>query len=234
MRLLVINPNTSRGVTRNIRKAADAAALPGDVFRTLCPDDGPELIVTQQDAERASRAVVDTVRGHTDAYDGIVLASFGNTGAEEVRALRGHVPVIGIASAAFLTAQALGGRFGIVTFGKGLAPGLEAKVREAGLIDALLDIVWVRDGDFGDPGTVQMRYREELAALCAQMQRRGANSIVLGGGPLAGLAQCLSPACPVPVIDGTQAAVNMMRTVVAPRGPRAVPSQRDGSQTIAP
>jgi allantoin racemase len=216
MRLLVINPNTSRGVTDRIRDAANAAALPGDNFITVCPSWGPELIVTDHDAEEATRAVVETVRAYDAPCDGIVLASFGNTGAAEVRVIRPHIPVIGIASAAFLTARSIGGPFGIVTFGRGLVPGLRAKVEEAELSEALLDITYVEDDEFGDPGTVQARYRGQLAELCAQMSRRGAASIVLGGGPLAGLARLLSADCPVPVIDGTQAAVNLMRTIIAP------------------
>ncbi|PWR04597.1 hypothetical protein DKT77_01115 [Meridianimarinicoccus roseus] len=214
MRLLIVNPNTSRGVTDHIREAADAAAQPGDAFTTLCPDYGPELIVSHEDAAEAKRAVVDTVRGYCAPCDGIVLASFGNTGAEEVRALRRDIPVMGIATAAFCAARALGGRFGIVTFGKGLVSGLRAKVEEAAMADALLGIAHVEGDQFGDPGTVQRRYHDELADLCAQMHARGAASIVMGGGPLAGLAPKLAKTCPVPIIDGTQAAVNLMRTVV--------------------
>lgn len=217
MRLLVINPNTSRGVTDRIRDAAEAVALPGDTFTTVCPAYGPELIVTDADAEQAKRAVVETVRSYNAPCDGIVLASFGNTGAPEVRALRTDIPVIGIASAAFGAVRALGGPFGIVTFGKGLLPGLQAKAEEDGLGDALLGISCVPGENFGDPGTVQHRYRDKLAALCAQMHRRGAASIVMGGGPLAGLAPQLARDCPVPVIDGTQAAINLMRTVAVAR-----------------
>ncbi|MDU8913071.1 aspartate/glutamate racemase family protein [Aestuariicoccus sp. MJ-SS9] len=217
MRLLILNPNTSRGVTERIGAAAEAVALPGDAFTTICPADGPELIVTEADAEEARRAVVDTVKGYTAPCDGIVLASFGNTGARDVRALRGDIPVFGIASAAFSAVRALGGPFGIVTFGKELVPGLQAQVDESGLGQALLGITYVPGDDFGDPGTVQDRYRDDLAALCRQMCARGAASIVLGGGPLAGLATSLARDCPVPVIDGTQAAINLMRTLVSSR-----------------
>ncbi|MFK7880882.1 aspartate/glutamate racemase family protein [Roseobacter sp.] len=213
MRLLIVNPNTSSSVTQRIRAAAAAMAQPGDVFTTLCPDCGPELIVTDADAQEARHAVVATIRQHAEPCDGIVLASFGNTGAEEVRALRKDVPVIGIASAAFSAALVLGGPFGIVTFGKALVPGLRAKVEELGLDDRLLGIAYLPGDDFGDPGTVSERYRDELAELCDTMVRRGSTSIVMGGGPLAGLASVLSEDCPVPVIDGTQAAVNLMRSV---------------------
>lgn len=227
MRLLVINPNTSRGATDRIRVAANAASQPGDVFTTLCPAEGPELIVTQADDARAAKGVVEVVRTYTGPYDGIVLASFGDTGAQDVRALRPDLPVIGIASAAFGTVKALGGPFGIVTFGAGLVPSLLAKVAEAGLKETLVGILHVDGSEIGDPGTVQDRFGAELSDLCLQMQRQGARSIVMGGGPLSGLASQIAPDLPVPVIDGTTAAINMMRAVIAPqksRAPRQMPA----------
>ncbi len=218
MRLLIINPNTSKGVTARISEAANAVAMPGDMFTTLCPAFGPELIVTQADADQACRAVVETVKAHSAPCDGIVLASFGNTGAEEVRALRPDIPVVGIASAAFSIAAALGGPFGIVTFGHSLVPALRAKAEEAGLGDLLIGSAAVDTNDFGDPGTVQSRYAGELRQLCLKMHQRGATSVVFGGGPLAGLAAKLAPSCPVPLIDGTQGAINILRTVTVCRG----------------
>lgn len=218
MRLLIINPNTSAGVTARIREAANAVAMPGDAFTTLCPAYGPNLIVTQDDADRATRAVVDTVKANTGPYDGIVLASFGDTGAEEVRALRPNMPVIGIASAAFSIARALGGPFGIVTFGQDLIPSLREKAMEAGLEDLLIDTIALNNDDFGDPGTVQSRYNAGLLQLCLEMHRRGATSVVMGGGPLAGLAAKIASRCPIPVIDGTQAAINILRTVAVTQG----------------
>jgi Asp/Glu/hydantoin racemase len=217
MRLLIINPNTSKGVTARIKEAADAVALPKDNFTTLCPAFGPELIVTAGDADQASRAVVESVKAYDAPCDGIVLASFGNTGAEEVRALRPDIPVIGIASAAFSIAAALGGPFGIVTFGASLVADLRAKAEEAGLGDLLVGTVALDVNDFGDPGTVQSRYAEALRQLCLQMHQRGATSVVMGGGPLAGLAAKLAPTCPLPVIDGTQGAINILRTVTVCR-----------------
>ncbi|PXW70701.1 Asp/Glu/hydantoin racemase [Loktanella sp. PT4BL] len=220
MRLLIINPNTSKGVTERIREAANAAAEPDDHFTTICPSFGPELIVTPQDAELASRAVVETVKAYNAPCDGIVLASFGNTGAEEVRALRPDVPVIGIATAAFAVAGALGGPFGIVTFGQSLVPGLTDKAKEAGVGGQLIGVDALAINDFGDPGTVQCRYRRELGQLCSEMQQRGATSIVMGGGPLAGLAAKIGAHCPVPLIDGTSSAISIIRSATLGTSPQ--------------
>lgn len=217
MRLLIINPNTSKGVTERIKRAADAVARPEDRFTTLCPAFGPELIVTDADAEWATSAVIETVKAYDAPCDGIVLASFGNTGAEAVRALRPEIPVIGIATAAFTIAGALGGKFGIVTFGPGLVPGLQAKAEEAGLGARLVATLAVETSDFGDPGTVQDRFIQELARLCEQVHEMGASYVVLGGGPLAGMATTLAAASPIPLIDGTRGAINILRSVIADR-----------------
>jgi Asp/Glu/hydantoin racemase len=212
MRLLIINPNTSKGVTARIREAANSAAQPGDHFTTLCPSFGPQLIVTPQDAEQASRAVIEAVKAYDAPYDGIVLASFGNTGAEGVRVLRPDIPVIGIATAAFAIVGALGGPFGIATFGQSLIPGLTEKAHEAGVGSQLIGTLAVHTDDFGDPGTVQSRYEVELGHLCKDLHQRGATCVVMGGGPLAGVAVKLAPNSPVPLIDGTQGAINIMRS----------------------
>lgn len=217
MQLLIINPNTSKGVTARIKQAADVAAQPGDVFTTRYPTFGPELIVTEADAETASRAVLETVKAYDAPCDGIVLASFGDTGAEAVRALRPDIPVIGIATAAFSIAGAVGGNFGIVTFASALVPALQAKAEEAGLGPRLLGTLAVDTSDFGDPGAVQDRFREELSQLCKQMHERGATCVVMGGGPLAGMAAKLAPTSPVPLIDGTKGAINILRTLVGDR-----------------
>lgn len=217
MRLLIINPNTSEGVTARIRAAAEAAAQPTDRFITCSAAFGPELIVTRADAEQAARGVVETVRAHEGPLDGVILGSFGDTGAAEVRAMRPRLPVIGIAGAAFAVVRALEAPFGIVTFGAELVPGLRAKVHETGVEPQLLDIAHASSQPIGDPGTVQTRFFDDILALCADMETRGAGAIVLGGGPLAGMAQTLAPHCALPLIDGTSAAITLMRTLTTAR-----------------
>ncbi len=231
MRLLIINPNTSRGVTARIDAAAQAVAQRGDQFVTRCPSFGPELIVTPQDADAARRAVVETVLDHPAPCDGVVLASFGNTGAPEVRAMRPDIPVLGIAQAAFKTVRSFGGRFGIVTFGGAVVAGLQSGVETEGLSDGLLGISHVKTDDFGDPATVQERYHSELAALCVDMEKRGASSIVMGGGPLAGLAARLSTRVSVPLIDGTQAAIMQIRAQVEKSFPEAASENGAAAKT---
>ena len=214
MRLLIVNPNTSQGVTDRIAAAAEAVARPGDRFVTCSAAFGPRLIVTPEDTARAVEGVLATVRAHDMPVDGIVLGSFGDTGAAELRAMRPALPVVGLAGAAFAAARALGGPFGIVTFGARLAPALREMAESHGLGAPLLGVSALPDGETGDPSTVQRRHAGALMPLSREMAQAGAASIVLGGGPLAGLARTIGPSVPVPVIDGVQAAVGLLRSAV--------------------
>lgn len=220
MHILIVNPNTSEGVTQRIQAAAEAVARPDDVFLTRSAAFGPSLIVTPEDADVAVEGVRATVRAATERIDGIVLASFGDTGAEEVRMERPHLPVMGIGSAAFSAARALGGRVGVVTFGPTLVPALCQMAEANGLTRDLLRIEAVPEGEQGDPGTVQARLADALLERCHAAAAGGVRSIILGGGPLAGLARVLGPQIPVPIIDGTQAAIGLMRAVADPARPR--------------
>ena len=209
MRLLIVNPNTSEGVTARIRDAAEAVAHPGDRFIVRSAAFGPELIVTPADTRRAVQGVLATVAAERAPVDGIILASFGDTGAEEVRAMCPGLPVVGIAAAAFAAVRALGGPYGIVTFGTRLAPALRQSAERHDAGASLLGVEALEDDERLDPGDVQVRCGDGLAGLCRVMAARGATSVILGGGPLAGLARRIDAG--IQVIDGTQTAVGLLR-----------------------
>ncbi|NKX45761.1 aspartate/glutamate racemase family protein [Roseicyclus persicicus] len=215
MRLLIVNPNTSPGVTARIEAAAQAVAGPGDRFTTVSAAFGPPLIVTGADAEAATEGVLAAIAQHEGPVDGIVLASFGDTGADEVRAAWPDVPVIGIAEAAFAEAARIGGPFAIVTFAPEVAPPLAERAGRHGLADALLRVAAPEGPLHHDPAEVADALFGPLLRLSLDCAAEGARSIVMGGGPLAGLAARIAPHCPVPAIDGTQAAVARMRETVS-------------------
>ena len=216
MRLLIVNPNTSEGVTARIAAAADAVALPGDSFMTVSAASGPQLIVTEEDARAATEGVLAAVARHDGEIDGIVLASFGDTGAECLRLQYPQMPIIGIAEAAFTAARQMGGRYAIVTFAPEVAPSLRAMAGRHRMVDRLIRIAAVPRPLSHDAAEVADLLRAELLDLCLACAAEGADCIILGGGPLAGLAGSLGPGCPVPLIDGTQAAIAQLRHLDRP------------------
>lgn len=211
MRVLIVNPNTSDGVTRRIDGAAQAVAGSGDVFTTVSAAFGPELIVTDQDGLDAVAGVLASVAAHGAGVDGIVLASFGDTGTDAVRAAHPGIPVVGIASAAFATARCIGGRFSIVTFDPSLAPALATRAQFYGLGDQLHRVEAVISDAPLDAANVQSDRFDEMSALCEDCAQDPISSIILGGGPLAGLSARITTSRRVPIIDGTQAAIGILR-----------------------
>lgn len=213
MRVLVINPNSSQGVTARIAAAAQAAAGPGERVLTVAAEGAPELIVTPEDTAMAEGAVMAAVARHGEGVDGIVLASFGDTGIARVRA-QVRVPVLGIARAGLAVASAVGERFAMVTFAPQMVPALHQTIRDAGHEGRLAGMHTVEGWNWSSPGAIQDDLFEPLRALCMKAaQGPGVGSIVLGGGPLAGLAARLQPYVPVPMIDGTSAALGLLRMV---------------------
>lgn len=219
MRVLVINPNTSRGITDRIAQAAQSGAHPGDHVTTLSAAFGPELIVTPEDGAEAARGVVETIRNQSTLPDAIILASFGDTGSEQVRALWPNIPVIGIAEAAFESVHQIGKPFAIVTFAPEVAPPLRDKTIEHGVGHHLIGVAFPPEALQGDPADVADALFDELLDLCHACERDGAQAIVMGGGPLAGLAARIAPLCGVPIIDGTVEAIRHIRARITGQAP---------------
>lgn len=215
MRVLIVNPNTSPGVTARIDAAAQAVAGALDHFTTVSAASGPALIVTEADAEAATSGVLQAIAAHDAPIDAIVLASFGDTGAAEVRARYPGIPVLGIAEAAFAEVQRIGGPFAIVTFAPEVAAPLADKAAEHGVADALIRIASPEVPLCHDPAEVADVMLSLLREMCLDCAAEGAQSVVMGGGPLAGVAQRLGPACPVTLVDGTQSAITLLRARLA-------------------
>lgn len=226
MRLLIINPNSSPGVTRHIGDAARRVAHPGDDILAIEAQGAPALIVDETDTRKAERAVVATVQAtleaQRDAFDGIVVASFGDTGAAALRECV-SCPVVGIGHASLLTAAALGGPFAIVSFAPAVVPAMRWMVEDYRMQHLFSGIHVVDMPLPDDPGDIQAAAADALLARSQEVAARGeCRSIILGGGPLAGLAPRLASSLPLPVIDPTAAAVQLQRSLQMCRGSEPV------------
>jgi allantoin racemase len=229
MRLLIINPNSSASVTARINAAAQAACQPGETITTICATGAPDLIVTPADAQRAAQAVTQTLSASRQVVDGVILASFGDTGLDAVRS-QTRVPVVGIAQSAYAMASVLGPRMSIVSFAPMMAEALRKTAFGYGHGDRVAAMHMVEGASWDDPGAIQDRLAPQLLALCQKSAREDqVSSIVLGGGPLAGLAARLQPQVPVPVIDGTTAAIATLRVALGASPPQADSTTRQAA-----
>ncbi|MGU3403365.1 aspartate/glutamate racemase family protein [Methylobacterium brachiatum] len=220
MRILLINPNTSQAVTDLVaghvrRQIGERAAL-----RAVTGRFGARYIASRAATAIAAHAALDALAEHGDRCDAVYLACFGDPGLFALRELS-PVPVIGMAEAACHEAAATG-RFGIVTGGAAWGPMLSEFVGTIGLADRLAAITTIAPsgGEIAaDPG----RALNALAQACRDSHAAGAETVILGGAGLAGLAPRIAGQVPCPLICSVEAGT---RAVLAAAGAPPMPPPR--------
>jgi allantoin racemase len=219
MRLRVLNPNTSPAMTASIAAAARRAAAPGTEIVAATSVTGPASIESAFDEAMALPGLLQAVReGEARGAHGHVIACFGDPGLDAARELAA-APVIGTAEAAMQVASLLAPRFAIVTTLARSVAGIErlvarygherrcCAVRATGLPVLALEEA-ARDA----------RLFERVQAECRRaLDEDGAEALVLGCAGMAPLADRLSAALEVPVIDGVVAAVKLAEALAGAR-----------------
>lgn len=214
MRLLLLNPNTSTGVTELIERAGRAVAAPQTQITAMTADRGVPYIATRAEAVIGGAVALEILAEVHADYDAVVIAAFGDPGLGGARELF-PLPVIGLAEAGMLTACMLGRRFSIVTFAQALTPWYEECVDWHGLRDRCGGVNSL-DGAFATIDAVQEEKENLLIDLAHQaIARDGSDVVILAGAPLAGLADKIADRVPVPVVDCVAAAVKQAETLAA-------------------
>lgn len=215
MRILLINPNTSRAMTAKIADAARGVAGPDVEIDAVCPTDGAAAIESHVDEIAAAAAVVELVaadRDGPDPADAYVVACFGDPGLDAARELV-TVPVVGIAEAAMHLAAVSGRHFGVVTTLSRTLGRARDLVGRYGMERACVSLAatGIPVLDLEDTASESVATIERLAADAAT---GGADVIVLGCAGMADLCAELTARVGVPVVDGVAAAVGMASGMV--------------------
>lgn len=216
--LLLINPNTSPGMTA-LAQAAAALHLPEDVeLVAVTAAFGFPVIATRLSYAVAAYAAVDAY-APARRCDAVILACFGDPGLEALRELS-PVPVIGLAEASIRAAQREAAPFAIVTIGAAWVSMLQERVALAQATDGFVG-VYALDGVGLDALNKPDAVLAGLERLVRQALAAGARIIILGGVALAGWAHRLPAG--VRYIDCVQAATAEARAPSAFAAPRPVP-----------
>ena len=206
MRLLLINPNTSSSITDLVIAAAHSFAAPGTEIVGATGRFGARYIATRAASAVAAHATLDAYAEYGADADVVVLACFGDPGLAGLKEIA-HQPVIGMAEAACCYAATLGKRFAIVTGGVRWGPMLEEFVASLGMSERLAVIKTVAPSGADIARDPNGAYAMLAAACITAATENEADSVILGGAGLAGIAAKIADRVPVPVIDSTGAAV---------------------------
>lgn len=204
--LIVINPNSSQQVTDGIDAAIDPLRAFGTPIRCLTLAEGPPGIESQRQADLTIAPMLALAAAQTDAA-GFVIACFGDPGLHALRD-QTDLPVIGIQEAAVMTALTLGQRFGVIAI---LPPSIPRHLRAFGAMGVLDRLAGDRAlglgvADLADPG-------KSLGAMIATGKRLrdedGADVLIMGCAGMAHYRDPLQDATGLPVVEPSQAAVQM-------------------------
>ncbi|GAB3765316.1 aspartate/glutamate racemase family protein [Ramlibacter monticola] len=205
--LLVINPNTSEGITRLLRGHVQASLGAGIRVRAVTAPFGAPYISGEASCAVAGHAVLEAwqaARVEAAAPPAaVLLGCFGDPGLFALREICG-VPVGGLADASFCEAARLG-RFAVVTGGARWKPMLDRLAQGLGYAGALAGVYTVAAS--GPELAAEPRAAHALLAqACRDAARQsGASIVVLGGAALAGMADSLQPAFDGILIDSVAA-----------------------------
>ena len=231
MKLHVINPNTSRALSATLQKVAQYATQASNVT-VLTSTQGPPSLESHVDDALAVPGILLLAHAlrHKEATDGILIACFGDPGIDAVRELC-RVPVLGIAEAAMHTAAMLGHRFSVVTTLSRTIPTAHRILQRTGLYQQCvrvraceLPVSALEDAD--------ACWSALLAECKHAIAEDGVDTLVLGCAGMADMADALSDALGIPVIDGVRAGIHLLEGLAhqqlrpAKLGDRAFPTNK--------
>lgn len=207
--LLIINPNTSAGITTLLRQNAERLAGPGVTVRAVTARFGAPYIACEASYAVAAHATLDAwaaaLAGDAPAPDAVLIGCFGDPGLIALRQTSA-VPVTGLAEAAFTEAAQVG-RFAIVTGGARWQPMLQQLAHELGFGGALAGIHTVSETGAW-LAAHPLAAQDLLADACQQAaQRFGVQAVIVGGAGLAGMAALIAGRVDAALIDSVQAGV---------------------------
>jgi allantoin racemase len=221
MKILLLNPNMSLNMTDAMHTVALKAAATDTVIETATATTGFPYISSRAEAQIAGAIALDMIAQRINNIDAVIIAAFGDPGLRAARELF-DIPVIGMAEAAMLSACMLGHRFSVVTFTPHMAPWYEESVALAGLQSRFAS-VRTPTTSFKSIDNVQDELFETLKGLVeVAVNEDGADVVILGGAPLAGLAHRIEGVSAV-LVDPMSAAICQAQAMVklAPKGAHA-------------
>ena len=212
MRILVVNPNSTRSMTEKIAHSASELALPTTEIVAANPENSPVSIEGFFDEALSVPPTIDLIGRHS-GVDAIIIACFDDTGVDAVRCTT-EAPVIGIGEAAFHMASILSCQFGVVTTLSRAIPALRHNLAKYGLASRCSGIrasdLAVLDLERQDSDAYGRISREVSLALSED----GAEAIVLGCAGMTDLASRLAEEHGCPVLDGVGCAVAICEGLV--------------------
>jgi Asp/Glu/hydantoin racemase len=212
-RILLANPNISDLVTEILTRESKMIAGARAEIRAVSPSFGSASLECRAEAVIAAHGMLETIAANLDC-DAAIIAAFGDPGLEAAREIS-PMPVFGLGQSGLRAVAGKGRRYAIVTVGPRLRRDIE---RAAATHAPKGSLVALRFLDISVLDAARDRVAVQAAALAAAndcVKREGAEAVLFGGAPFAGIGRTLSPHVAAPLYDGLETAIE--EAIAAPR-----------------
>lgn len=210
--ILVINPNTSIPMTREIHKSAQKAASKTTKIITVSSKRGPKVIEGPVDQAFSIPGMLEVARKMEGQFHGIISACFSDPGLEALKFAFG-VPVIGIRESSFHIASLMGDTFSVISLYEGAEGKIRYFARLKGREEKLLSVeyadITVSDLESGSPGIEKAIYKAAKAAV-----DKGADSLIFGCAGIGKVLPKIESRFEVPCINSVESAVKVMEGIL--------------------
>lgn len=217
LKVLIVNPNSNRATTEMMCRYAQVELPEFEVIGATATA-GPKMITEDVALGQSRRYVVAAVLNALDENPDIaavVVAAYGDPGRDILEDLL-DIPVLGIGKASMMAAAYGGRAFGVATSTPGLAAAIAA-MGERFKGEANFVGVTLTQSEPTALAADPERQFEELRAAVQACVDRGAEAVIIGGGPLSETARRLSGLGIGTIIEPIPAACAMVRKVLAER-----------------
>ncbi|MDH3665515.1 MAG: aspartate/glutamate racemase family protein [Paracoccaceae bacterium] len=213
MKLLLVNPNVTGAIAEVMAAEARRSASPGTEIEVALAGFGTLYIENRVEAAIAAHAVLDVLAEKGAGCHAAIVAAFGDPGVFAAKELM-EIPVVGVSEAAFLFAYTQGKRYSIVCLTERLRAWYMECAEEHGLSGRMASARAIPVA-VPDITTAKADLVAELTEQCRlAVEQDGAEVVILGGGPTAGLAREIADRVPVPLIDPVACAVKLAESLV--------------------
>ena len=201
MKILIINPNSDKEMTKAIQRTADDFAAGEYEVECKSTQGAPEFIETYEDEIKAAPGMIQLLKENDNNFDGFIIACHDDPNLDVMKEIT-KKPVVGIGESSMKMASMLGHRFSVVSTSQHSIPIKEALVQKYHLQDVLASVKAPED-------EMSEQSEEEKYMHVAQsaIEEDMAEVIVLGCAGMTGLDKRLAEKLDVPVLDGVVCAL---------------------------
>lgn len=215
MRILIINPNSTKAMTELVASEAKSVANPDTQIVAVNPKNSPPAIQGAADGKLALPHLYELFDKMlaTQNFNAVIIACFDDTGLWQLKK-KSPIPVIGIGEAGYYAAMLLERRFSVVTTLPISVPVLEENILDYGISSRCARVRASNVPVLELEANPELAIKNIEAEIKAALKEDEATAIVLGCAGMADVASELEQKFNVPIIDGVKSAIGLCEALV--------------------